>query len=244
MADERPLDEAALARLKEELAAGKRPSLVLLSGGAGLPAGSRGQLLRIDDPPTDDEFLHLKVGNDELPFAPTEVGLPGRRGRSSPSGRGRQASSSPPPTLPEVEPPAPEPILEPVRPDRRTRAERVVEPPPAPAGPAVADVDEASAPRRPRRPARSAATSPRLTLTLRFADFAWTIEAQVGGRREKASPVSLAAIRALADQLEESPLRRQLLGTVEACRAEAEKRAAALREELARLETQLAAFDE
>ena len=42
MANARPLDDAALARLREDLAAGKRPSLVLLSGGAGLPPGAAG----------------------------------------------------------------------------------------------------------------------------------------------------------------------------------------------------------
>ena len=82
MANAQPLDDAAITRLREDLASGKRPSLVLLSGGAGLAAGSRGQLIRIDDPPQDAEFLHLKVGQDELPFAPEEVGLPGRRKRT------------------------------------------------------------------------------------------------------------------------------------------------------------------
>src|SRR4051794_41978954 len=83
MANARPLDDATLTRLREDLASGKRPSLVLLRGGAGLAAGSRGQLVRIDDPPEDAEFLHVRVGNDELPFAPEELGLPGRRSRGA-----------------------------------------------------------------------------------------------------------------------------------------------------------------
>jgi replicative DNA helicase len=56
--------------------------------------------------------------------------------------------------------------------------------------------------------------------------------------------VPLAAIRAFADQLEDQALRRQLDNTVEACREEARKKATALREELARLETELAALDD
>jgi hypothetical protein len=248
----RPLDDAALSRLREELAGGKRPSLVLLSGGAGLPAGSRGQLVRIDDPPQDAEFLHVKVGNDELPFAPEELGLPGR---------GRPVKAAP--TAPSTPARAPEPILEPVRPDRRTRAERVVSPPPAPAEPSVPEPDPDAAERpaldaaptatttttkangagRPRRPAKTG-TPPKMTLTLRFADFAWTVEALVAGRREKPQTLPLAAVRALADQLEDQGLRRQIEGTVEACRAEAERRAATLRAELARLETELAALDD
>jgi hypothetical protein len=257
MANERPLDDAALTRLREDLAAGKRPPLVLLRGGAGLAAGSRGQLVRIDDPPQDAEFLHVKVGNDELPFAPEELGLPGRRTRGAAdaaAAKGRAAAAPPPPPA-KAAPPvrAPEPILEPVRPDRRTRAERVVTPPPTPAEPSVPEADPAVAERpadavpsskaRPRRPARAGGPG-KITLTLRFAEFGWTVEALVGGRRDKPQPVPLAAIRAFADQLEDQALRRQLDSTVEACREEARKKASALREELARLETELAALDD
>lgn len=273
MANERPLDDAALARLRDDLAAGKRPPLVLLRGGAGLAAGSRCQLVRIDDPPQDAEFLHVKVGNDELPFAPEELGLPGRRARTagtpesaangagSPGASRRNGRAAPaaepsqpsPATGPAaVAPRVPEPILEPVRPDRRTRAERVVTPPPTPAEPSVpaADptvaersTDDAGSKARPRRPARASGPG-KITLTLRFAEFGWTVEPLIGGRRDKPQPVPLAAIRAFADQLEDQALRRQLDSTVEACREEARKKAAALREQLARLETELAALDD
>jgi hypothetical protein len=247
MASARPLDDDALARLRHDLAAGKRPSLVLLSGGAGLAAGSRGQLVRIDDPPQDAEFLHVKVGHDELPFAPDELGLPGRRSRTT--GAAADGASVAPPPAPVGTPRPPEPILEPVRPDRRTRAERVLNPPPVPAEPAVADVEPAVAERptdkpRPKRTARAGGAPPKVTLTLRFADLGWTVETLVAGRREKPQPVPLAAIRAFADQLEDQTLRRQLDGTVEACRSEAQKRASSLRAELARLETELAALDD
>jgi hypothetical protein len=244
------------------LSTGKRPSLVLLSGGAGLPAGSRGQLVRIDDPPQDAEFLHVKVGNDELPFAPEELGLPGR-GRPVKAAPTPAANRAPNPNAAAAPTRGPEPILEPVRPDRRTRAERVVEPPTAPAEPPVPAPDPAAAerpatgpaaaataPERPtdrpsaRRAARPGAAPPKVTLTLRFADFGWTVETLVAGRRDKPQPVPLAAIRAFADQLEDQGLRRQLEGTVEACRAAAEKRATALRAELSRLETELAALDD
>ena len=97
--------------------------------------------------------------------------------------------------------------------------------------------------RRPTRTGRSG-SPPKVTLTLRFADFGWTVEALVAGRREKPQPVPLAAIRAFADQLEDQGLRRQLDSTVEACRNEAQKRATALRAELAKLETELAALDD
>lgn len=244
MADAFPLDDEALNRLRADLATGKRPSLVLLSGGAGMPAGTRGQLVRIDDPPQDAEFLHVKVGGDELPFAPEEVGLPGRRAKA--------ATAAAPQGAPAVTAPvtkAPEPILEPVRPDRRTRAERVVTPPGTPAAPVAAEPDPALAERpadkpRAKRSRSGGGAPPKLTLTLRFADFAWTVETTVAGRRDKPQPVPLAAVRGFADQLEDQTLRRSLEATVEACRSEAQKKAATLRAELARLETELAALDE
>jgi hypothetical protein len=249
MATARPLDDAALTRLREDLASGKRPSLVLLSGGAGLAAGSRGQLVRIDDPPQDAEFLHVRVGNDELPFAPEELGLPGRRPKGSTEAPAPPAAANTPSPAPAKAARPSEPSLEPVRPDRRTRAERVVTPPPIPSEPSVADVDPAVADRpaekaRAKRTARAGGGPQKVTLTLRFADFGWTVEALVAGRREKPQPVPLAAIRAFADQLEDQGLRRQLESTVEACRTEAQKRASTLRAELARLETELAALDD
>jgi hypothetical protein len=264
MANARPLDDAALTRLREDLASGKRPSLVLLSGGAGLAAGSRGQLVRIDDPPQDTEFLHVRVGNDELPFAPEELGLPGRRPKSAPAPASAVVEAAPASASASAKAArAAEPILEPVRPDRRTRAERVVTPPPTPAEPAVAPADAATPDRpasssasgpasggdgstapRAKRSARTTGGPPKITLTLRFAEFGWTVEALVAGRREKPQPVPLAAIRAFADQLEDQGLRRQLDSTVEACRGEAQKRASSLRAELQRLETELAALDD
>jgi hypothetical protein len=288
MANERPLDETALRRLREDLAAGKRPSLVLLSGGAGLAPGSRGRLLRIDDPPRDAEFLHVRVGNDELPFGPEELALPGRRSRSAGRSEEPGSTNGSPATGKARSPSAStsEPILEPVRPDRRTRSIRVTAPPSAPAEPAVPEsvdarlagagsagsesagsgssgsgpaasepsdaLPAAAAPavsatngstRRPRR-SRPAGSPPKMALTLRFADFGWTVETLVAGRRDKAAPVPLAAVRAFADQLEDQALRRHLESTVEACRGEAEKRAQALRAELARLETELAALED
>jgi hypothetical protein len=251
MATARPLDDAALTRLREDLASGKRPSLVLLSGGAGLAAGSRGQLVRIDDPPQDAEFLHVRVGNDELPFAPEELGLPGRRPKGSTEAPAPPAAANTPAPAPAKAARPSEPILEPVRPDRRTRAERVVAPPPTPAEPEIPAADAAAAERPaaegtppPKRAGRPGGAPPKVTLTLRFADFGWTVETLVAGRRDKPQPVPLAAIRAFADQLEDQALRRQLDSTVEACRSEAQKKAATLRAELARLETELAALDE
>jgi hypothetical protein len=239
------LDDEALNRLRADLATGKRPPLVLLSGGAGMPAGTRGQLVRIDDPPQDAEFLHVKVGGDELPFAPEEVGLPGKRTKGSAAAAPAAAAPAPAPVAKAPAPKAPEPILEPVRPDRRTRAERATTPPTTPVEPTTAAPDpEVAEQPKAKRPGRAGGAPPKLTLTLRFADFAWTIETTVAGRRDKPQPVPLAAIRGFADQLEDQTLRRSLEATVEACRSEAQKKAATLRAELARLETELAALDE
>ena len=61
-----------LAAAAESLAAGRQVR-VTLSPASGLPAGTRGVLVRLLDPAAGAECVVVRVDGDELPFAPAEV---------------------------------------------------------------------------------------------------------------------------------------------------------------------------
>lgn len=67
--------------LRAALADGRRPR-VRLGASAGLPGGSTGQVVRLDDPARTREYVVVRVNGDDLPFAPSELELV-RRGRPS-----------------------------------------------------------------------------------------------------------------------------------------------------------------
>lgn len=109
------------------------------------------------------------------------------------------------------------------------------------AGPAP--VDPPGARPRPRRAAPRAGAEP-FTVTLRFTGTEWTAETTRGGRRGKPRPVPVAALRAMAERLDDPELRRSVLTAVEACRDQARARAERLRAELEQVETVLAQLDD
>lgn len=117
---------------------------------------------------------------------------------------------------------------------------------PAAGGTGTAESGTAAA-TRPRRP-RTSGTSPvgaqPFTVTLRFTGAGWTAETTRGGRRGKARPVPVAAVRGLAERLDDPELRRAVLAAVEACREQALARAERLRAELEQVETVLAQLDD
>ncbi len=79
---------------------------------------------------------------------------------------------------------------------------------------------------------------------MRFSGQAWTYESTRGGKRSAGKPLSLAAVRAFADRLDDPPLRRELLSAIDLCRSQVQSRAQALRAELERVEVELAELDE
>jgi len=190
-----PLTDDDVAAIREQVAAGQTPRVVVRAAGASVAAGTRGSVIRLGNP-KDSEYIVVRLGRDEVPFAPSELGIPGRKAPAAP--RAPRAS----------------------RPSRTTRT-----PKPKP----VAEPSRRVAP---------------VVLTLRFRDRAWTLEAQRGSKQIAAqTPLHPAAVNALADHVEEGPVRDALLETVAACRVVIEEQAAALRAELAKAEEALKAYE-
>lgn len=232
-----PLTDEQVAQLRADVRAGRSPRVVIRTPSAGLPAGTRGPVLRVGDPAAESEFIVVGLGGDEIPFAPAELALPGAAGRRTPD---KQAG---PPAAPAVlpaepsgsvppSPPAPPPAT--ARP--RTRAGkpplRTAAPTPATKAPALS------------RAARRKPPGP-VSLTLRFADGRWTAEAARGGKRVggKAVPVRAGAVAALAELIDDEHVSGLIAETVEACRSEVEERAAHLRAQLAEAEQALREYE-
>jgi hypothetical protein len=74
-----PLTDDDLADLRAKLGAGEKPRVVVLVASAAVAAGTRGNVIRLGDP-ADSEYIVVRLGRDEVPFAPTELGIPGRKG--------------------------------------------------------------------------------------------------------------------------------------------------------------------
>jgi hypothetical protein len=153
-----------------------------------------------------------------VPFAPSELGL-----------TTRSKTAAPP-----AAPPAPAP--------RRTAVKS------AKAAPTRATAKAATAtPRRTtgaRAAKRSRRAAPPLTVTLRFANDAWTVEAQRGARRlAKASPLRPGAVKAFADLVDEPQVREAMSETVASSRAVVEQRAEKLRAELHAAEATLKEYE-
>jgi hypothetical protein len=74
------LTDEQIGDLRRDVEAGKRRRVVLLTDSAGLPAGGMGDVIRVGWPDTDgSDFIGVRIGGDDLFFAPSELGLGGRR---------------------------------------------------------------------------------------------------------------------------------------------------------------------
>ena len=213
------LTDADIADLRARLSGGEKPRVIVRTASAAVPAGTRGNVVRIGNP-SDGEFIVVRLGRDEVPFAPSELAV-GRRG-------GRPSKAA-------VAPPAPA--------KKSAAAKKAAAPAKKAAAPAkkAAPVKRAAAARRPAAAKRK--TLPPLVVTLRFTDGDWTVEASRGARRiSKAVAVRPGAVKAFADLVEDGAVREALTDTIESCRSVVEERAAALRAELAAAENALKAF--
>lgn len=220
------LTDGDVADLRARLSSGDKPRVVVRTASAAVPAGTRGNVVRIGNP-SDGEFIVVRLGRDEVPFAPNELAIGGRGGRPAKAA------------------PAPKATPAPAATKRAAAAKR----PAAPAKPLAKKAAPAPAKRAApaKRPARSAAkrkTLPPLVVTLRFTDGDWTVEASRGTRRvSKAVPVRPGAVKAFADLVEDGAVREALTETIESCRSVVEERAAALRAELVAAEAALKDYD-
>jgi hypothetical protein len=241
------LTDGDVGGLRARLAAGEKPRVVVRAASAAVPAGTRGNVVRMGNP-SDGEFIVVRLGRDEVPFAPSELAIGPRSGRP--------AKVAPAP----VAAPVPVAAPAPARAAKKAAAGRPVgakaaksSAPAASAGAATGKATKAATSAPSARAGRSSGTSrrtakrkalPALVVTLRFDDGGWTVEASRGARRvSKASPVRPGAVKAFADLVDEPAVREALTETIESCRSVVEERAASLRAELHAAEAALKDYD-
>jgi len=250
------------------LAAG-RPLRVTLGPATGLPEQTRGTVVRIDDPAVSAECVVVRVGGDDLPFAPGEVTLAGPRRRDV-------LRLQPDPELPELPGlrtpapiPPPEPLVPvaalaaaesyaagaptaaaapPTAPTRPAPPAPVLaavptplEPPPAGAASGAAPARGAERAPTGRRPGRRAA--PRLEISLRHGEEGWSVAAASGARTLlRPQPVEPGAAVALVDALDTPAVSALVADIVDKARVEAVARVEALAAQLAAAEAELQSY--
>lgn len=234
------LTDSDVAALKSRVQAGEKPRVVVRAASAAVPAGTRGNIVRIGNP-SEGEYIVVRLGKDEVPFAPAELSMSGRQ----PAAPAKAAAKKAAPVKAAAKRPGAKkaPAARKAAPVRKAATA-------APAATAKAAAKKAP----PARPAARKATTrkrtsggktpPPLVVTLRFSDGDWSVEAARGARRlAKASAVRPGAVKAFADLLDEQIVRDALTETIESCRSVVEERAASLRAELLAAEAALREYE-
>jgi Family of unknown function (DUF6319) len=250
--------------IRTTLASGRKPKVVFTEA-AGQIAGQAGQVVALRDP-ADDEWVVVRFGRDELPFAPVDLSVPPRgsarrtASRRSPGSSGETPSTAPLPAAP------PAAASRPAAPTREVRSNGSTNgaPPPAAIPPqrqenpmpsTPSSTVDTAAPASPtdapggERPARKA-TAPRqpkvkappsLTVTLSYADGDWFVGAQQGSK-SLAKPYVIKAGEALrmVGLLDVPGVHEAVEQIIAAERADANAQAERLRAELAEIEARLA----
>jgi hypothetical protein len=72
-----PLSNDDVEALRAKVAAGEKPRVVVRAASASVAAGTRGNVIRMGDP-KESEYIVVRLGKDEVPFAPAELGISGR----------------------------------------------------------------------------------------------------------------------------------------------------------------------
>jgi hypothetical protein len=252
-----PLTDAEVAALGSRLKAGEKPRVIVRSASAAVPAGTRGNIIRLGNP-KDGDYVVVRLGRDEVPFAPAELSLSTRGGAA-------KASPAPAPAAAQKKTAAATSRRAGSSARSTAKATKSAAAKTAKAAPARSAPKAAAPAKGTTAPAKAAATrgaagagrgvkratrrgkgrSPQpLTVTLRFSDSRWTVEAQRGSRRiARAMPLRPAAVSAFAEHVDEQAVRDALVETVESCRAVVEEQAAALRAELQAAESALREYD-
>jgi len=229
------LSDADVAALKARVQSGETPRVVVRTASAAVPAGTRGNIIRIGNP-SEGEFIVVRLGRDEVPFAPNELGMSGRAA-AVPAKAAAPAKAAPlakKAAAKQATPPAAAPAK------KAPPSTKAVAAAPTPA-PARAKRSAKKAPSAGRANRRG---MPTLVVTLRFNDGDWTVEAARGARRiAKSSPVRPGAVKAFADLVDDTAVRDAVTETIESCRSVVEERAASLRAELLAAEAALKEYD-
>jgi hypothetical protein len=221
------LTDEDVASLRSRVQAGEKPRVVVRTASAAVPAGTRGNVVRIGNP-RDGEYIVVRLGRDEVPFAPSELGISGRVAATTSAATKQPSKSAPRPATKAAA------STPPGKTSARTAAKTAVATP----------VSSRAASRRTKKSSRSRKALPPLVVTLRFNDGGWTAEASRGARRiAKASSVRPGAVKAFADLVDEAAIRDVLIETIESCRSVVEERAAALRAELQAAEASLKEYE-
>jgi uncharacterized protein DUF6319 len=208
--------------LRARLSAGEKPRVIVRAASAAVPAGTRGNVIRMGNP-SEGEFIVVRLGRDEVPFAPAELALSARGKNATAAAR-----STPPKKTSRTSPPK-----KTVTKKKATAAKSS----PAKAAPAKPARRASS-----RRAARKGAQP--LTVTLRFNDGLWTVEAQRGARRlARASAVRPGAVQTFAELVDDDTVREAISEIVASNRTVAEEKAEKLRAELEAAEAALKEYD-
>jgi len=249
------LTDADVSSLRSRVQAGEKPRVIVRSASAAVPAGTRGNVVRIGNP-SEGEFIVVRLGKDQVPFAPNELALSARNGRAAAPTPAKTAAAKKTGTTRKsaakksAARKASAPAARPKPAATRPAAAKT-----APARTAPAKSAPAKAPARSAAPARKAPAGsagrskarkslPPLVVTLRFNDDRWTVEAARGTRRlSKATSVRPGAVKAFADLVDDDVVRDVLSQTVESSRSVVEERAATLRAELEAAEEALRDYE-
>jgi hypothetical protein len=239
----RGLGTDELQAIRDGLAAGRKPR-VMFTEAAGQIAGQVGQVVALTDPAESEEWVVVRFGRDELPFAPADLVV-------APKGPVKKAAAPPPPVPAARQ--EPEFVLgEPAAGARNGRAA-----PPAAfseGGAASAGSETAAAAASPESSGSAAAPAPRkaagravkpkppagLTVTLAYTDGEWTIAANQGAKAlAKPYVVRPAEAMRMVALVDVPGVQEAVEQIVAAERAEAEQQAEKLRAELAEIEARL-----
>lgn len=237
------LTDDDVADLRSRVAEGEKPRVVVRTASAAVPAGTRGNVVRIGNP-SEGEYIVVRLGRDQVPFAPAELALTSRSRQPAPPPPAPRRAAKPDAAKrstrrerPSREPAKREPAQR--EPSRRETAKRE----PAPKARRTTKTTAATA-RTPRRATSKRRSSQTLTVTLRFTDDVWTVEAQRGARRiAKPSVVRPGAVKTFAELVDDADVGAAMSETVASSRAVVEERAQKLRAELQAAEATLRDYD-
>jgi len=227
------LTKDEVAGLRARLSAGEKPRVIVRAASAAVPAGTRGNVIRMGNP-SEGEFIVVRLGRDEVPFAPSELAL---------SARGKTATASAAKSAPAKA--ASRPSAKKTVRKKTVAKAAAARSAPAKATPTrTAAAKAAPAKRAGARKSGGRKIAHPLTVTLRFNDGRWTVEAQRGARRlARPSLVRPGAVQAFAELVDDATVQDAISEIVESNRTVAEQKAEKLRAELAAAEAALEEYE-